>query len=240
MSKFLLFCNILLLFIVGVISFRRNIYSDRCNSIRYKSNLHALKYDPDTFIYVSLLKPFGLTLEEIVPGEKFGVYVASCADGGRAKLSGKIYPGLMLLKVNTIDLRYQDFDSVMDVLIDLPTDQPAEMVFVDRKAVERGPAVLSVRQENGKDITINCLKGQILRDVLLSSGMDVYDMKGKLTNCGGGGSCGTCAVEVIAQDWMPRADFEALRLKKYNENARLSCNTVIEGDATVILRPKTK
>ena len=54
----------------------------------------------------------------------------------------------------------------------------------------------------------------------------------------GGGSCGTCVVSVLDNaDWEERPNFEAQRLKKYPAKARLSCNTVIEGDATVIVNP---
>ena len=35
-------------------------------------------------------------------------------------------------------------------------------------------------------------------------------------------------------DWERRPDFEDKKLKKYDQTARLSCNTVVEGDCTVI------
>lgn len=86
-------------------------------------------------------------------------------------------------------------------------------------------------------MTIKCLKGQSLRDVLLGSGLDVYGGKAKLTNCGGGGVCGTCGVGVIAEDWEERPAFEAQKLKKYDSTCRLSCNTKVEGDCEVIISP---
>lgn len=72
---------------------------------------------------------------------------------------------------------------------------------------------------------------------MLSANFDVYSGKAKLTNCGGGGVCGTCAVAVEAEDWEERPAFEAQRLRKYAPNCRLSCNTKIEGDCEVFISP---
>ena len=79
-----------------------------------------------------------------------------------------------------------------------------------------------------------------MRPLLLSNKIDIYQGSAKLTNCGGGGgSCGTCVVSVTQNsDWEERPDFEAKRLKKYDNSARLSCNTVIEGDCVVTMAPK--
>ena len=201
-----------------------------------KSIVHyALKYDYSNFVNVSMTKPFGLVLEEI--GKAKGVYISDLSESARSKTSGALYPGLMLLSAAGVDLKNSDFDSVMDVLSSLPLDKNIDLVFIDMKSVTRGPAVLSIKTEAGQNIVAKCLKGQVLRDVLLGVGVEIYDVKGKLTNCGGGGSCGTCVVDVKAVDWEPRADFEAIRLKRYAETARLSCNTIVEGDAEIIIRP---
>lgn len=40
--------------------------------------------------------------------------------------------------------------------------------------------------------------------------------------------------------WEQRPDFEAKKLKKYDEKCRLSCNTIIEGDCKVIIQPMKK
>lgn len=37
---------------------------------------------------------------------------------------------------------------------------------------------------------------QTLRTAMVKQKVDLYDMWGKVMNCGGGGSCGTCIVEV--------------------------------------------
>lgn len=36
-----------------------------------------------------------------------------------------------------------------------------------------------------------------LRKELLKNKIDLYPLQGKLSNCGGGGVCGTCAVQII-------------------------------------------
>ena len=87
--------------------------------------------------------------------------------------------------------------------------------------------------------TINTVKGLNLRAELLGSGIDVYSGKSKLTNCGGGRTCGTCNVRVVDnKDWDPTPEVDRLRLKRLNDpTARLSCNTIIEGDCTVYTLP---
>ena len=132
-----------------------------------------------------------------------------------------------------------DFDSIIDEITSKPEDQDINMAFIDFKDVYKGPAKLTVRRPDGNTITVSCLKGQSLRTVLTGVGIDVYNGKAKITNCGGGGICGTCVVSVIppVNDWEPRPAFEAKKLRRYDEFARLSCNTIVEGDCEVIVSP---
>lgn len=37
-----------------------------------------------------------------------------------------------------------------------------------------------------------------LRKELMKNKIDIYPLQGKISNCGGGGQCGTCAVQIIA------------------------------------------
>ncbi len=37
---------------------------------------------------------------------------------------------------------------------------------------------------------------EVLRSALLAEKVELYSLWGKVSNCGGGGSCGTCIVEV--------------------------------------------
>ena len=91
-------------------------------------------------------------------------------------------------------------------------------------------------------MSIKCLKGQTLRTVLLQSNIDVYDLKGKVSNCGGGGLCATCVVrlQVPEDDWALKPDFEVKKLKNFDESCRLSCNVLVEGDAQVEVKPEKK
>ncbi|EXC20788.1 hypothetical protein L484_007370 [Morus notabilis] len=52
---------------------------------------------------------------------------------------------------------------------------------------------------------------------------------GKVMNCGGGGSCGTCIVEIIdGRDLLnERTNTELRYLKKKPESWRLACQTIV-------------
>ena len=39
--------------------------------------------------------------------------------------------------------------------------------------------------------------GANLREKAIENRIDIYTLKGKLTNCGGYGQCGTCIVEIV-------------------------------------------
>jgi ferredoxin len=199
----------------------------------------AVKYPPEELVDVSVNKPLGLVFEEIEENASKGVYVVECNDGN-AKSTGKVFPGMMLVQACGQDTHSLNFDAIMDILRESPENKPLNLRFIDVNAVFRGKANLAVTLPDGKEASIECLKGQILRDVLMQAELDVYDIKGKMTNCGGGGVCGTCIVQVNSpgNDWDPRPSFEEKRCKKFGPNARLSCNTLIEGDAKVVLQPK--
>lgn len=62
----------------------------------------------------------------------------------------------------------------------------------------KGPAMLTVTTIEGKTVQVPALKGQILRTVLQDSGIEVYKGKGKVGNCGGGGSCGKKTASMIS------------------------------------------
>jgi ferredoxin len=201
------------------------------------SQLSAQKFDPSDFIHVSLLKPMGLSLEEVEQNSNRGVMVDE-VNSGSAKLNGKIYKGLLLLSANGRNLRNESFDSVLAVLASCPASDPVELVFIDPRNVFRGPALITVQLPGGDRRQIAGLKGQMIRDVLMSANVNVHGDRAKLTNCGGGGQCGTCAVLIDdTEDWEPRVEREALRLGKYASNSRLSCFTTIEGDCTVTISP---
>ncbi|CAN0523443.1 unnamed protein product [Ectocarpus sp. 12 AP-2014] len=71
--------------------------------------------------------------------------------------------------------------------------------------------------------------------------IDIYPLQGKIYNCGGGGSCGTCAVNVKAgaQNCSPKGPGEKKLLdkKKSPDSYRLSCCTMVSGPVTVQTKP---
>jgi len=64
-------------------------------------------------------------------------------------------------------------------------------------------------------------------------------LQGKIYNCGGGGSCGTCAVNVVAgaSNCSPKGPGEKKLLDKKPDSYRLSCCTMVSGPVTVKTKP---
>lgn len=224
-----------LLMVSSALSFKSSQFGSMTS--RKNTVLFLQKFDEANFIRVSLMKPLGVQLEEVKEGGSLGVTIEAVNEGS-AKASGKVKSGLFLISANGKDLKFQDFDTILDTLGDSPEGQPIDLVFIDPRDVYNGPATLTVKTGDGNSIQINTRKGENLRKTLLDNKIDIYGSKAKFTNCGGGASCGTCAVLINdALDWEPRADFERARLKKYSSAGRLSCNVFIEGDCTVIVQP---
>ncbi|XP_052180721.1 photosynthetic NDH subunit of subcomplex B 3, chloroplastic [Diospyros lotus] len=72
--------------------------------------------------------------------------------------------------------------------------------------------------------------GQKLRDIMLDSNIELYGPYSRpLLNCGGGGTCATCLVEVIEGKELlsPRTDKEKEKLKRNPKNWRLACQTTV-------------
>ncbi|AFY78792.1 MAG: (2Fe-2S)-binding protein [Hydrococcus sp. C42_A2020_068] len=81
--------------------------------------------------------------------------------------------------------------------------------------------------------------GANLREKALQNRIDIYTLKGKLTNCGGYGQCGTCIVEIVEgmENLSPKTDFELRKLKKKPESYRLACQTLVNGPVKVKTKP---
>jgi len=81
--------------------------------------------------------------------------------------------------------------------------------------------------------------GANLREKALQNGIDIYTLKGKLTNCGGYGQCGTCIVEIVEgmENLSPKTPFEQRKLKRKPENYRLACQTLVNGPISVKTKP---
>ncbi len=83
-------------------------------------------------------------------------------------------------------------------------------------------------------------QGANLREKALQNGIDLYTLKGKLTNCGGYGQCGTCLVNIIEgmDNLSPRTDFEQRKLMRKPDSYRLACQTLVNGPVKVKTKPK--
>ncbi|KAJ7537172.1 hypothetical protein O6H91_12G101500 [Diphasiastrum complanatum] len=70
---------------------------------------------------------------------------------------------------------------------------------------------------------------KVLRNIMLDNKLELYDLYGKLMNCGGGGSCGTCIVEILEGNDLlsKRTDSENHYLKKKPKSWRLACQTIV-------------
>jgi ferredoxin len=82
-------------------------------------------------------------------------------------------------------------------------------------------------------------QGANLREKALQNRIDIYTFKGKLTNCGGYGQCGTCLVEIVEgmENLSPKTDFEKRRLKKRPDSYRLACQALVNGAVSVNTKP---
>ena len=91
-------------------------------------------------------------------------------------------------------------------------------------------------KENKEIIAAN---GANLRLKAMQNNIDIYKFIGKMTNCGGGGNCGTCIVEIAEgmENLSQRTDTENRMLKKKPENYRLACQTVVNGAVSVVTKP---
>ncbi|XP_028802379.1 photosynthetic NDH subunit of subcomplex B 3, chloroplastic [Neltuma alba] len=70
---------------------------------------------------------------------------------------------------------------------------------------------------------------KLLRNIMLDNKIELYATYGKVMNCGGGGSCGTCIVEIIdGTDLLnERTNTELRYFKKKPESWRLACQTIV-------------
>ncbi|CAM9853976.1 unnamed protein product [Laminaria digitata] len=158
---------------------------------------------------------------------------------------------MLLVELGGQDVTGATFDSIMEALVAAPAGVPIDLVFRDPSVPSPAPSPppppppvaaceIRVMGADGKALgVVKAKTGDNLRKALLAGKVEVYDMVGKMTNCNGGGQCGTCAVQVEkAEGWDPRSDWEAGKLKGRPESQRLACQTIIGGDATIIAKPR--
>ncbi|CAM9185700.1 unnamed protein product [Hapterophycus canaliculatus] len=116
-----------------------------------------------------------------------------------------------------------------------------QMLFGGGKKKGAGGAiVVTVQQKTGFKETEVTLAGKTnLRKALMDNKIDIYPLQGKIYNCGGGGSCGTCAVNVVAgaSNCSPKGPGEKKLLDKKPDSFRLACCTMVSGPVTVKTKP---
>jgi ferredoxin len=84
--------------------------------------------------------------------------------------------------------------------------------------------------------------GEILRKSLLKEKLELYQGWAKITNCNGGGTCGTCLVEITEDEAglaTKRTATEEKKLKGKKDSYRLACQTCI-GDGCAESSGKVK
>jgi ferredoxin len=220
----------------------------------------------DVVLGLSLEKPLGLVLEESDAtggGGGGGVVVAGVNEGGSAYLSPSkdSLAGSTIYTVMGVDVSRSGLDDVMEAIIGAPSpvdisfrvpstptttttggggiDDDSTVAAVTAPTYEVGTTVAIVVQQPSKpDIVIEAKVGDNLRKTLLANDVELYrGLKKKLGNCGGGGQCGFCAVELVDDGggvWGTRSDYEIKRIGKGGgEGCRLACMNNIVGPATV-------
>ena len=92
--------------------------------------------------------------------------------------------------------------------------------------------------KENKDVVV--AGGANLREKALQNGIDLYTLRGKLTNCGGNGQCGTCLVEIMEgmENLSPRTSFEQKKLRKMPDSYRLACQSLVNGSVKVKTKPQ--
>ena len=213
--------------------------------------------DATEVLSLTLEKPLGLVLEESDDGIG-GVVVQEVNEGGSA-YDSPAKDRLVQSKIRSVmkeDVTRLGFDDVMARIIGAPS--PFDIEFIV-KAIAASEDVQSAEGEEAPkyevgttvsilvqqpaetkkpDITLEAKVGDNLRKTLLDHGdIELYrGLKKKLGNCGGGGQCGFCAVELVDDEgvWGERSDYETKMIgRKGDPSSRLSCMNNIVGPCTV-------
>ena len=173
---------------------------------------------------------------------------------------------IMVMDTNVSNMSFED---VMDVIVGAPSPLSLELELADggvttededstatesAEATEATEAAvveyeigttvtIQVEQPDNKPtITLDATVGDNLRKTLLANkDIELYrGLKKKLGNCGGGGQCGFCAVELKDDSegggvWGERSEYEDRMIGKKagTEGYRLACMNTVVGPATV-------
>ncbi|KAK2399060.1 2Fe-2S ferredoxin superfamily protein [Trifolium repens] len=116
-----------------------------------------------------------------------------------------------------------------------PRRRPNSVSFVANSSESRSEIELEFPKPDGSSGSYpvdkaTAISGEkLLRSIMSDNKIELYATYGKLMNCGGGGSCGTCIVEIIeGKDLLnERTNTELKYLKKKPESWRLACQTIV-------------
>ncbi|BBN00933.1 hypothetical protein MPTK1_2g03220 [Marchantia polymorpha subsp. ruderalis] len=101
-----------------------------------------------------------------------------------------------------------------------PEQQGPPMIELQFYGPEAGSVAQTLTVQSGE---------KNMRKFMTENKLELYALYGKVMNCGGGGSCGTCLVDILeGQELLSeRTDAEYKYLKKKPESWRLACQTII-------------
>ncbi|GIL80902.1 hypothetical protein Vretimale_9396 [Volvox reticuliferus] len=102
---------------------------------------------------------------------------------------------------------------------------------------------LNIQTKEGPTVSVAVESGDILRTVLMAEKIDLYTTWGKIWQCGGGGNCGTCIVDVRegADLLSERTQAEKKKLAGKPATWRLACQTRVgDGENTGAVAIATK
>ena len=100
------------------------------------------------------------------------------------------------------------------------------------------PIIRFVRE--GRDV--KCRSGEILREIALREGMQLYGFKGSIGNCGGCGQCITCFVSVESDNQealSPITETEKIKLRTRPNTWRLACQSIVKTSLIVLTKPQS-
>jgi ferredoxin len=221
----------------------------------------ATKPKSTSVVPVTLDKPLGFILTEVQEDKPDGILISEVNPNGSAYSSPfkDQLVGSKIVSVNNINVERMKFDDVMELiassespvrLMVLPAESSSDSTpttttttpVPTKVELPVGTVVsltVTLAGESKSTTTIDAIVGDNLRKTLLDNNIELYrGWKKKLGNCGGGGQCTFCAVDVIdtSNSWESRSDYEETKIgRKMSSNGRLACMNNIQGPANIII-----
>ena len=200
----------------------------------------------------------GIALEELGATEDAGlVLVDSCVEGGNAAAASPapILPGDVLVSVATtgndaLNFRVEglNYDATIEALSSLDPSKPVELTLRRLERVARVAVTLQFPPADERpDETLELLAGMPLRRSILSQGIKLndplavrFDAGWGTGDCGGEGTCCTCALEVVeGAEALTEAQAQERQMLRKHPNWRLACRAAIADvreDTELVLR----